>query len=102
MQATTTISNGYDKDSEMELDTLAEDVANVEQERMHEEIMACLRDEIGLQHPIVFENFNICQYYREGKLKLFNIPMLKNICEYFEISFRARKKRWSFLKDCQI
>jgi hypothetical protein len=30
MQATTTISNGYDKDSEMELDTLAEDVANVE------------------------------------------------------------------------
>ena len=91
-------SVSYDEDSETELDTLAEDVANAEQEKMHEEIMARLRDEIGLQHPIVFENFNICQYYREGKLKLFNIPMLKNICEYFEISFKARDKKAVFLK----
>jgi hypothetical protein len=46
-------SNSYDDDSDTELDTLAQDVANVEQERMHEEIMARLRDEIGL-HTLLF------------------------------------------------
>ena len=44
-------SNSYDKYSETELDTLAEDVANVKQEKMQEEIIARLRDEISLQHP---------------------------------------------------
>ncbi len=92
------LSSGCVEDCETDLDTLAEDVANVEQERMREEILARLRSEIGLQHPILFENFIICQYYREGKLKLFNIPMLKNICEYFEISFKARDKKATSLE----
>ena len=87
-----------DEDDEAELDTLVEDVSGVEQENRWDDIVMRLREEIGLQHPIVFENFDICQYYREGKLKCFNIPMLKETCDHFEINFKARDKKATFLQ----
>ena len=92
------VTDSLEEDDETELDTLVEDVSGVELENRRDHIVMRLREEIGLQHPIVFENFDICQYYREGKLKCFNIPMLKEICDHFEINFKARDKKATFLQ----
>ena len=72
-------SDSFEEDDVVELETLIEDVAGVELEKRRDDMLIRLREEIGLQHPIVFENFIICQYYREGKSKCSNIPMLKDI-----------------------
>ena len=92
------VTDSLEEDDEAELDTLVEDVSGVEQENRRDDIVMRLREEIGLQHPIVFENFDICQYYREGKLKCFNIPMLKEICDHFKINFKAHDKKATFLQ----
>ena len=89
-------SDSFEEGDDAELDTLIEDVASVEQEKRRDDMLIRLREEIGLQHPIVFENFNICQYHHEGKLKCFNISMLKYICDHFEINFKARDKKATF------
>ena len=61
-----------------------------------EEITNEVRREVSLQHPIVFDCHNICDLVKQGKLNKFNIPMLKRICEYFDIDvseITARRKR---------
>ena len=40
-------------------------------------------DQIGIQHPIIYDVYDLCQYYKNEKLCLFNVSMLKNICEHF-------------------
>ena len=42
-------------------------------------------DQIGIQHPIIYDVYDLCQYYKNDKLRLFNVSMLKSICEHFEI-----------------
>ncbi|CAB4019057.1 Hypothetical predicted protein [Paramuricea clavata] len=37
-------------------------------------------DQIGIQHPIIYDIYDLCQYYKNDKLCLFNISMLRAIC----------------------
>ena len=46
-------SDSFEGD-DAELDTLIEDIASVEQEKRRDDMLIRLREEIGLQHPIVF------------------------------------------------
>ena len=47
-------------------------------------------ENLGLKHPIIFDVYNLCQYYHSNKLSSFNVSMLKDICGYFEIPFKSR------------
>ena len=61
-----------------------------------EELTNEVRREVSLQHPIVFDCHNLCDLVKQGKLNKFNIPMLKRMCEYFDIDvsqITARRKR---------
>lgn len=42
-------------------------------------------DQLGLQHPIMYDVHNLCDIYSKGNLNLFNITVLKDICRFFEI-----------------
>ena len=44
----------------------------------------------GLKHPIIFDVYNLCQYYHDNKLSSFNVSMLKDMCGYFEIPYKSR------------
>ena len=46
--------------------------------------------ESGLKHPIIFDVYNLCQYYHSNKLSSFNVSMLKDMCGYFEIPYKSR------------
>ena len=50
-------------------------------------------DQIGIQHPIIYDVYDLCQYYKNEKLCLFSVSMLKNICEHFEIPFKLRDRK---------
>ena len=68
----------------------------VEFESCLEEITNEVRREVSLQHTIVFDCHNICDLVKQAKLNKFNIPMLKRICEDFDIDvseITARRKR---------
>lgn len=52
-------------------------------------------DEVQLQHPIAYDNFNLCDMPKERSLKTLSIAMLKIVCEYFGVctdGFHARRK----------
>ena len=47
-------------------------------------------ENLGLKHPIIFDVYNLCQYYHGNKLSSFNVSMLKDMCGYFEIPYKSR------------
>jgi len=52
-------------------------------------------DEVQLQHPIAYDNFNLCDMHKKGNMKTLSIAMLKTVCAYFGVStdgFHARRK----------
>ena len=52
-------------------------------------------DEVQLQQPIAYDNFNHCDMHEERSLKTLSIAMLKIVCEYFGVctdEFHARRK----------
>jgi hypothetical protein len=40
---------------------------------------------IGLQHPIVYDTFNLCQYFQEGKIGNFNEKMLRTVVSFLKL-----------------
>ena len=71
-----------------------EDTHEQEHNAMVEEVIS----EIGLKHPIIFDVYNICEYHHNGKLSLFNVSMLRDMCRYFELSFKSRDVKKELLK----
>ena len=42
--------------------------------------------EVQLQHPVTYDNFNLCAMYHANKLNQLSVSMLKCICKYFDVS----------------
>ena len=42
-------------------------------------------ESVTLQHPIVYETYNICEIVDQSKLAKFSIQTLKNICAALEL-----------------
>ena len=52
-------------------------------------------DEVQLQHPIAYDNLNLCDMQRKVSIKTLNIAMLTTVCEYVGLStegFEGRRK----------
>ena len=65
-------------------------------------------ENLGLKHPIIFDVYNVCDYYHSNKLPSFNVSMLKDMCEYFEIPYKSRDLKRDLLpkvselvKECE-
>lgn len=65
--------------------------------------------EVSLEHPIVYDCYNICDLISSSKLSSFSIQMLKEFCNFFEIDtshVKVRRKKpyldllVAFGKDC--
>lgn len=41
--------------------------------------------ECQITHPITYDTYNICELHKTGKLRRFNVAMLRLMCEYFGI-----------------
>ena len=65
-------------------------------------------ENLGLKHPIIFDVYDVCHYYHSNKLPSFNVSMLKDMCEYFEIPYKSRDLKRDLLakvselvKECE-
>ena len=56
-------------------------------EKSIEELNTRIADEIGLQHPIMFERHNICDLAANSRLTKFSVKKLHDICSFFELHF---------------
>ena len=59
--------------------------AAVEQQQ-YWETRAQILQEVQLQHPVTYDNFNLCAMYHANKLNQLSVSMLKCICEYFDVN----------------
>ena len=87
------------------LEALSED-ENLQQEKdENEDLEALIResdrcilineidDVIGLKHPIYYDMYDLCDYYKREKLDSFNMAMLKKMLSHFEVSFLAKHRK---------
>ncbi|KAL9962183.1 hypothetical protein ACROYT_G031264 [Oculina patagonica] len=90
-------------------DVSDEEVDNAERESALQELTNTVMQEVSLEHPIVYDCYNLCELVRSSKLSSFAIQMLKEICNHFEIDTShikvKRKKQYvdllvSFSKNC--
>ncbi|KAL9966690.1 hypothetical protein ACROYT_G024802 [Oculina patagonica] len=90
-------------------DVSDEEVDNAERESALQELTNTVMQEVSLEHPIVYDCYNLCELVRSSKLSSFVIQMLKEICNHFEIDTShikvKRKKQYvdllvSFSKNC--
>ena len=63
-----------------------------------EQLVGVAEQEIGLRHPLVYNDFNFCDLSAKGRsanvLEKQNLGQLQSFCEYFDakISGRANRK----------
>ena len=48
---------------------------------------------IDVVHAIVYDVSNLCELYKEDKIRIFKVAMLKDFCRHFEISFKSKDKK---------
>ncbi|CAB3991413.1 Hypothetical predicted protein [Paramuricea clavata] len=77
---------------ETNLEPNDDDIAAAEEEQACEDIRTLVLSEVQLRHPIVFDTYNLC---KESKLNKLSIPMLRNVCDHFDINMEARHYFWA-------
>ncbi|CAB3988102.1 SURP and G-patch domain-containing 1, partial [Paramuricea clavata] len=82
-------SDNDDDDDEDDNDK-DDDLSSVkEYHRIRDEIL----NEISLNHPIIYDSYNICGMAATSKLPKFSIAMLQVICRYFELDISSVKQK---------
>ena len=86
-----------------------EEADDAETESALEELSNAVMREVSLEHPIVYNCYNICDLISSFELSSFSIQMLKEFCNFFEIHtshVKVRQKKpyldlsVAFGKDC--
>ena len=58
---------------------------DAETESALQELSNAVMRELSLEHPIVYDCYNICDLINSFKLSSFSVQMLKEFCNFFEI-----------------
>ena len=90
-------SGGADTTDEEDDELLQEELARLEEKNMEEEIHEVL-SEVALEHPIQYEDHDICSLSKARALTKFTIKELRAMCDYFELP-RKSGDRKSTLTD---
>ena len=75
------------------LDDSDEELVEEEHEHHKEKILqeeANDMRELAVEHPIIFDRYDICNYVKSGLISKFTVKTLKDICEYFDVAFKSR------------
>ncbi len=78
-----------DADAENE-EQLLEDEIEFLNEKHRNQVIEEVLDQVGLVHPITYDGYNICELAKLDKLSQFNVKELKEMCNFFELSPKAR------------
>ena len=70
-----------------------EDVECIVEDLEREGLIDDINEEMGLKHPITYDDYDLCDYYHKDKLSAFNVTMLKSICSHLEVPFKSKQKK---------
>lgn len=59
------------------------------EENRQEEVNNMLR-ELAVGHLIIYDGYDICYHVKSGLISKFTVKILKDICEYFDLTFKSR------------
>ena len=74
-------------DSDEEL--LEEEHEYRKKKNLQEEANDIIR-ELAVEHPIIYDGYDICDHVKSGLISKFTVRILKDICEYFDVAFKSR------------
>ena len=57
--------------------------------------------EIELQHPIVYDTYDLCEMQKNNELNNFNVKMLKEICRELEVQLKSRDTKPKILEKLE-
>ena len=78
--------------TEVEGGVLLEDgLAQLEQKSEDEDVQEIL-SQIGVEHPITYHGYNICDLVKTGALSRFTVKELKVMCDNFELPRKSTDK----------
>jgi hypothetical protein len=75
-----------------------EDVECLVEYSEREGLINAMNDEIGLCHPVTYDVYDLCDYYRKSKLTTFNLTVLKCTYSHLEISFKSKDKKINLIE----
>jgi hypothetical protein len=65
----------------------------VEIQKENSEFVDQILSTIGTTHPILYNKFDLCEFFHHNKLHIFKVPELKEICSYFELGTKSRDRK---------
>jgi Arf-GAP/Rho-GAP domain/ANK repeat/PH domain-containing protein 3 len=75
-----------------------ESLLAIAQDICDQELVDSILERLGVQHPIVYDVYNLCDYFKKNKLNVFSVKMLKSICKEFELPFKSKDLKSSLIE----
>ncbi len=75
------------------MDCEQDDDDDYEEKESKEELIKEIFSRLHTKHPVIFESYNLCELHSDGKLPVFKVAMLKDICQHFELKFTSKYKK---------
>ena len=66
-------------------DEVQEDLIEATAEKNLQDLSKEVLDEVSIQHPIMYDTYNICDYVSQSKLEKFCVSVLQDICSSFQL-----------------
>ena len=66
-------------------DEIQEDLREATEEKNLEDLSKQVLNEVSIQHPIMYDTYNICDCVSQSKLEEFSICVLQDICGSFQL-----------------
>ena len=81
---------------------LVNEVEAEAEEENRREVLDEIAKSLQVQHPIIYDVYDLCELNKQNKLQMFNVNMMKTICSYFEILFKCRDRKPGLFKKIQL
>ena len=76
---------------------LDEDLAHLDQQNKGEDVQEVL-SQIGLEHPITYDGYDICDLVKTEALSRFTVKELRVMCDHFELPRKSTDKKAALIK----
>lgn len=79
-----------------------EDVECLEYENQRNAEVEEVLEQLAVKHPIVYDVYDLCEYYEKGKISSFGVKMLKEICKHFDLSFKSNDRKQNLIASIEL
>ena len=78
------------------------DVECLECETEHAAKVEEILQQIAVNHPIMYDVYDLCEYHKQSKMSSFGVKMLKEICKHFDLSVKSNDRKQSLISKIEL